>query len=97
MTFADQDIRTHTPPHFIEDYLFLEEKIHITAPLKMPSYITSITAAQRLDSRGNPTVQVTLTTDKGIQSCYPEAHYFLLTISRHVPWPRPIWSKYRHS
>lgn len=64
--FADQDIRTHTPPHFTEDYLFLEEKIHITAPLKMPSYITSITAAQRLDSRGNPTVQVTLTTDKGI-------------------------------
>jgi enolase len=31
----------------------------------MPSYITAITAAQRLDSRGNPTVQVTLTTDKG--------------------------------
>jgi enolase 1/2/3 len=31
----------------------------------MPSYITSITAAQRLDSRGNPTVQVRLTTDKG--------------------------------
>ncbi|PMD33392.1 enolase [Hyaloscypha variabilis F] len=31
----------------------------------MPSHITSITAAQRLDSRGNPTVQVRLTTNKG--------------------------------
>ncbi len=34
----------------------------------MPSFITHITAAQRLDSRGNPTVQVTLTTDKGSSS-----------------------------
>jgi len=38
----------------------------------MPSYITSITAAQRLDSRGNPTVQVRLTTDKGIHSPFQE-------------------------
>lgn len=68
MPFADldQDIKTHTPPRFIEDYLFLDDKIQITLPLRMPSYITSITAAQRLDSRGNPTVQVTLTTDRGI-------------------------------
>lgn len=30
------------------------------------SYITCIAAAERLDSRGRPTVQVTLTTDKGM-------------------------------
>jgi len=40
------------------------------------SYIISITAAQRLDSRGNPTVQVTLTTEKGTYS-------FLLLTSNH--------------
>jgi enolase len=31
----------------------------------MPGSILSINAAQRLDSRGNPTVQVTLVTEKG--------------------------------
>jgi len=31
----------------------------------MPSRITAITAAQRLDSRGKPTVQVVLTTEDG--------------------------------
>jgi len=44
----------------------------------MPSHITSITAAQRLDSRGNPTVQVTLTTDKGIQFSDHSADFFSL-------------------
>jgi hypothetical protein len=53
-------------PRFIEDLLFLDEKITYTKFDKMPSYITSITAAQRLDSRGNPTVQVRLTTDRGL-------------------------------
>lgn len=43
--------------------IFLSQQVHQNS--NMPSYITSITAAQRLDSRGNPTVQVRLTTDKG--------------------------------
>lgn len=59
----------HFPaPKFIEDLLFLDSKITYRQVQKMPSYITHITAAQRLDSRGNPTVQVTLTTDKGVYS-----------------------------
>jgi hypothetical protein len=65
MSFYEGDIRTPSP-RFIEDLLYLDEKINITVDLNMPSYITSISAAQRLDSRGNPTVQVRLTTDKGI-------------------------------
>lgn len=32
------------------------------------SYVTHVSAAERLDSRGKPTVQVTLTTDKGVFS-----------------------------
>jgi hypothetical protein len=56
-------------PRFIEDLLFLDNKLTYTQTTRMPSYITSITAAQRLDSRGNPTVQVRLTTDKGLDSC----------------------------
>jgi hypothetical protein len=42
---------------------FLSQQVQQNS--NMPSYITSINAAQRLDSRGNPTVQVRLTTDKG--------------------------------
>lgn len=38
----------------------------------MPSHITSIRAAQRLDSRGKPTVQVRVTTENGtFQSIVP--------------------------
>lgn len=37
----------------------------IKNPKSIMSHITHITAAQRLDSRGNPTVQVRLTTNKG--------------------------------
>lgn len=33
--------------------------------------ILSVTAAQRFDSRGNPTVQVTIETEKGNQSKGP--------------------------
>jgi hypothetical protein len=67
-------IRSHSP-RFIEDLLFLDNKLTYTKESKMPSYITHITAAQRLDSRGNPTVQVTLTTDKGFPSpfCFDES------------------------
>lgn len=43
----------------------IPEPRHPSSPTTMPSYIQAITAAERLDSRGKPTVQVVVTTGKG--------------------------------
>lgn len=58
MLQLDQDLNRVLRPRFVEDLLYLDEKIHITADIRMASQIIAITAAQRLDSRENPKVEV---------------------------------------